>query len=524
MNRFVYLDNNATTKVSEQVRDAVQEYLDLQFGNPSSLYQHGAKVKTAINEARENCVKLVNCASENLIFTSGGSEGNCTAFNSAIHQFQTRKRIVTTKVEHSSILEYCKLLENRGYEVVYLDVDSDCHISATQLEKAVNNNTCLVAIQYANNEVGTIILTDEILRKVKELKQKYGFMFHIDAVQVLGKLNIDIAKCGADFVSFSGHKVHCPKGIGMLYVADKQNFVPLITGHQEFGLRGGTENVLGIVAMGESCKNIFKNLNDNNSKILEVHNYLEECLNKIGGLNINCEKAERILNTTSVTFDWCDGNNMMFALEKYGICVSTGSACNSESSEPSYVLTSMGVKNPQNTIRISIDETTTMSQVDYFINHLKEYREEKMRTNKNMIGGGYLLEDDKILTNEQVEILKKIDVCMLATASAKGVPHCTMVEPSRFERGRIILPVIQMVVSKQNVAENPNVFLHFYEVNPSDPLNSTQYKISATATLETKGELFEEIKHFEETERLPEGLKVSGIIVAKLLKMEKCVG
>lgn len=147
-----------------------------------------------------------------------------------------------------------------------------------------------------------------------------------------------------------------------------------------------------------------------------------------------------------------------------------------------------------------------------------------MMINKNIMGGGYLLRDDKILTNEQVEILKKIDVCMLATASAKGVPHCTMVEPSRFERGRIILPVIQMVVSMQNVTENPNIFLHFYEVNPSDPLNSTQYKISATATLETSGELYDEIKHFEESERLPEGFKVRGIIVAKLLKMEKCVG
>lgn len=146
-----------------------------------------------------------------------------------------------------------------------------------------------------------------------------------------------------------------------------------------------------------------------------------------------------------------------------------------------------------------------------------------MTTNK-INGGGSLLRDNKILTNQQVEILKKIDVCMLATASAKGVPHCTMVEPSRFENGRIIIPVIQMVVSKQNVAENPNIFLHFYEVNPSDPLNSTQYKISAVATLETQGKLFEEIKNYEETERLPEGLKVSGIIVANLLEINKFVG
>ncbi len=377
MNRFVYLDNNATTKVSESIRNMLNDYLDLQFGNPSSLYQHGVKIKQKIVESRESCAKLLNCSSKNLIFTSGGSESNCSAFNSAVHQNSNKKKIVTTKVEHSSILEYCKLLEKQGYEIVYLNVDENCNLDCKQLEKVIDNNTCLVSIQLVNNEVGTIVLNDDVLKEIKHLREKYNFLFHVDCVQGLGKMMIDTAKYDADFMSFSGHKIHCPKGIGLLYVKDCASFVPLIAGHQEFNHRGGTENVLGIIALGESCEYILQNFNDITSKIKETHDYLEKCLRKIKGVVVNCEKTQRVFNTTSISFDFYDGNQMMFALEKYGICVSTGSACNSESSEPSYVLISMGIKYPQNTIRVSIDENTTISQINYFIEHLKEIKEKR---------------------------------------------------------------------------------------------------------------------------------------------------
>lgn len=372
MNRFVYLDNNATTKLSAIVQEKIKPYLDLQFGNPSSLYAHGKKIKQAISVARENFANLVNCDSENLIFTSGGSESNCAAFNSAINQYPRNKKIITTKVEHSSILEYCKMLEKKGYQIIYLDVDKNCKIDVKQLESEVDDKTCLVSIQFANNEVGTIIVDDKVVKAISELKKKYKFLLHIDCVQGLGKTNIDIKNLNADFASFSGHKIHCPKGIGALYIKDTKHFTPLIAGHQEFGLRGGTENVIGIVALGEACSYIKNNLKEINSKLQEIHNYLESEIKKIGGLNINCEKAKRISNTTSITFSKFNGNQMMFELEKYGICVSTGSACNSESSEPSYVLTSMGIKNPQNTIRVSVDENTTKSQIDHFINSLNE--------------------------------------------------------------------------------------------------------------------------------------------------------
>ena len=372
MNRFVYLDNNATTKIASHIKEKLQPYLDLQYGNPSSIYGHGVKVRKAVEEAREHCANLIKCKPNNLIFTSGGSESNCSAFNSAINQYPNKKKIITTKVEHSSILEYCELLKKKGYEIVYIDVDMNCNINLKQLEKELDNNTCIVSIQLANNEVGTIVLTDEVVRKINQLKQKYDFLLHIDCVQGLGKIDIDTTKYDADFMSFSGHKIHCPKGIGLLYIKDTKQFTPLIAGHQEFNLRGGTENVLGIVAIGESCKYINENFVEIQTKIKEINNYLEQQLSTIKDITINCKMTTRIPNTTSITFNSIAGNQMMFKLENVGICVSTGSACNSESSEPSYVLRSMGINNPQNTIRISVDENTTKSQIDYFIYHLKD--------------------------------------------------------------------------------------------------------------------------------------------------------
>lgn len=372
MNRFVYLDNNATTKIEEKVREKMLPFLDLQFGNPSSLYQHGVKVKKELEQARKSCASFVGCEVENLLFTSSGSEANCTAINSAVCQFPNKRKIITTKVEHSSILEYCQLLKTRGFEVTFLDVDENCQVDLKQLEKELDESVAVVSIQFANNEVGTILQSNELLDVLKEKRKQFDFIYHVDCVQGLGKTKIDVKTLCADFVSFSGHKIHAPKGIGMLYVKDVKNFTPLIAGHQEHGLRGGTENVLGIVALGEACRQLSQVLDEKISNMQKIQKYLEDELKKIGKLKINCVKGKRLPNTTSVTFDDIEGNKLMFKLEKFGICVSTGSACNSESSEPSYVLTSMGLTNPQNTIRVSIDGDTSISQIDYFIKNLKE--------------------------------------------------------------------------------------------------------------------------------------------------------
>ena len=372
MNRFVYLDNNATTKVNDEIQQKLMPYLNLQFGNPSSLYFHGKKIKDDIVVARTNVAKLIGCNKNQVIFTSGGSEANCSAFNSAVNLFNKKKKIITTKVEHASILEYCKLLKLKGYEIVLLNVDSKGQIDLNQLENSVDNNTAIVSIQYANNETGIVVNNTKLTELILKLKEKFNFVYHIDCVQGLGKSNINVKKLGCDMASFSGHKLHALKGVGCLYVKNPTEFVPLIAGHQENNLRGGTENVLGILSFGFSCEHIKNNLKENLLKLKQTQTYLENKLKSFKGLTINGVKVKRLNNTTSISFENYSGNDIMFMLEKFGVCVSTGSACNSESSEPSYVLTSMGLKRPQNTVRISFDENTTLSQIDYFLEKLKQ--------------------------------------------------------------------------------------------------------------------------------------------------------
>lgn len=371
MNRFVYLDNNATTKLSERVREKITPYLNLQFGNPSNLYNFGKQVKQEINLAREEIAKFINCKSDDIIFTSGGSEGNCAAINSAIRQYPNKKKIITTKVEHASILEYCKLLERQGYNIVYLDVDSKGQLGLQSLEKELDENVACVSTQFANNETGIIFDIDKIKNIIEKKKKLYNFVWHIDCVQALAKIPLDMQTLNADICSFSGHKIHAPKGCGFMYVKQPNTFVPLIAGHQENNLRGGTENVIGILAMGESIKEISENFDKNLNIIINLHSYLEEELEKIKGISINGKKSPRLQNTTSAVFENKNGNELMFALERYGICVSTGSACNSQSSEPSYVLKAMNLTKPENVVRISISEMTTKSQIDYFVENLK---------------------------------------------------------------------------------------------------------------------------------------------------------
>ena len=370
MNRFVYLDNNATTKLSERVKEKIKPYLDLQFGNPSNLYNFGKQVKQEINNAREEVAKFINCKAENIIFTSGGSEGNCAAINSAIKQLPNKKKIITTKVEHASILEYCKLLEKQGYNVVYLNVNNKGELDLGSLEKELDENVACVSIQFANNETGIIFDIEKIKKIIEAKKKQFDFVWHMDCVQALSKVPLDMQMLNADICSFSGHKIHAPKGCGFMYIKQPNTFIPLIAGHQENNLRGGTENVIGILAIGESIKEIRENFDKNLNTMIKIHGYLEEELEKIKCITINAKSSPRLQNTTSITFSNTNGNEIMFALERYGICVSTGSACNSQSSEPSYVLRAMNLTKPENVVRISINEITTKSQIDYFIENL----------------------------------------------------------------------------------------------------------------------------------------------------------
>lgn len=371
MNRFVYLDNNSTTKLSQNVKDKIMPYLDLQFGNPSNIYNFGKQVKQEIDNAREEISKFINCKSENIVFTSGGSEGNCAAINSAIKQFSNKKKIITTKVEHASILEYCKLLEKQGYYVVYLNVNKKGELDLLSLEKELDQNVACVSTQFANNETGIIFDIEKIRAIIESKRRLYNFVWHIDCVQALSKISLDMQVLNADICTFSGHKIHAPKGVGFMYIKQTNTFIPLIAGHQENNLRGGTENVIGILAIGESIKETRENFDKNLNTMKNIHGYLEEELEKIQGITINAKTSPRLQNTTSITFENINGNVVTFALERYGICVSTGSACNSQSSEPSYVLKAMNMTRPENVVRISINEMTTKSQIDYFIENLK---------------------------------------------------------------------------------------------------------------------------------------------------------
>ena len=371
MNRFVYLENNATTKLSERVKEKIKPYLNLQFGNPSNLYNFGKQVKQEITNAREEIAKFINCKAENVIFTSGGSEGNCAAINSAIKQFPNKKKIITTKIEHASILEYCRLLEQQNYNVVFLGVDSNGQLDLAGLEKEIDKDVACVSTQFANNETGIIFDIEKIKQIIEAKKKRFDFVWHIDCVQALSKIPLDMQMLNADICSFSGHKIHAPKGCGFMYIKQPNEFIPLIAGHQENNLRGGTENVIGILAIGQSIKEISENFDKNLNTMINIHGYLEEELEKIKGITINAKTSPRLQNTTSITFENINGNEVMFALERYGVCVSTGSACNSQSSEPSYVLRAMNLTKPENVIRISISEMTTKSQIDYFIENLK---------------------------------------------------------------------------------------------------------------------------------------------------------
>lgn len=373
MNRFVYLDNNATTSISSEIYEEIKPFLTLQYGNPSSPYGFGRKVREEIIKARENIAKLITAKSKQIVFNSGATEGNCSAINSGIKNFPNKKKIITTTVEHSSILEYCKLLAKSGYEVAYIPVDENGNLNLNKLEKEIDKNTAVVSIQYANNETGVVLDISGINKLISKKKKEYDFMFCMDMVQALGKRKVDVAKLKVDLASFSGHKIHALKGSGFMYVREPNKFIPMITGHQENNLRGGTENVCGIVALGKAAELLFNNETEI-SVIQELRNYLEEEVEKLFPLCvINGKRADRLCNTTSLSFTNTSGNELMFALEKEGICVSTGSACNSESSEPSHVLVAMRVKYPANTIRISLSNSTTKGEIDYLIQSLKKY-------------------------------------------------------------------------------------------------------------------------------------------------------
>lgn len=368
MNQKIYLDNNATTKVDNEVLNSMLPYLKEEYGNPSSTYSFGKKIKDEVNKARNNVARLINADPNNIIFTSCGSESNVAAIMSSIKINPNKKHIITTKVEHASIMETMNHLEKQGYSITFLNVDNNGRLDLKELKKSITDDTCLISVMMANNEIGNIYPIKEIAK----IAHENGIIFHCDAVQAIGKTKIDVIDLDVDLLSISGHKINAPKGIGVLYIKDSEIFTPLIFGHQEKNRRGGTENVPYIIGLGKATELI---LNDNFNKEKEIENlrnYMEnEIKNNIEDVIIYGDIQNRIPNTSSIAFKGIKADELMSILESFNIYVSTGSACNSEIALPSHVLTACNADlDNYSPIRISLGKYNTKEEIDEFVKRL----------------------------------------------------------------------------------------------------------------------------------------------------------
>jgi cysteine desulfurase len=362
MNAVIYLDNNATTKVDPEVLEAMLPYLTEFYGNPSSMHSFGGQVGKTLKQARSQVANLLGAEASEIIFTSCGTEGNNTAIRSALAAQPNRTHLITTEVEHACVLNLFKQLERQGYTVTYLSVNHKGQLDLMELEAALTGNTALVSTMYANNETGTIFPVEQVGALAKE----YGATFHVDAVQVAGKLPLNLKTSTIDMMTISGHKLHAPKGVGALYVRRGFRFRPLLVGgHQERGRRAGTENVASIIGLGKAAELAQLHF-AHGSHEQKLRDRLEKGLLTIPDTEINGDRKNRLPNTTNIGFKYIEGEAILFSLSQYGICASSGSACTSGSLEPSHVLRAMGLPYTilHGSIRFSLSRYTTAAEVD----------------------------------------------------------------------------------------------------------------------------------------------------------------
>jgi len=363
----IYLDHNATTPVPPEVFEAMRPYFTEQWGNPSSSYKFGSKLKTVIETARAQVAELIGAQSRDVIFTSCATESNNAAIHAALKANPGKRHIVTSAVEHSSVLNYCMALEKDGYRVTYLPVDRDGLLKLADLENETTDQTAVVSLMWANNETGVLFPVKEIA----DFCRSRGVLYHCDAVQAAGKVEIDVSRDGgmqADYISLAGHKFHAPKGVGALYVRRKAPFSPLIHGgHQERNLRGGTENVPLIVGMGKAAELARKHLPGYEKKVRPLRNALEVgILSSITNTELNGDKTQRLANTTNITFHGIESEALLILLDQEGICASSGSACLADSEEPSHVVKAMKPESAasRQMIRFSLGLENTLEDVD----------------------------------------------------------------------------------------------------------------------------------------------------------------
>lgn len=336
---MIYLDYNATTPVLPKVVEAMMPYFSKEWGNPSSSYKFGSKLKTVIETAREQVADLIGAHPQEVIFTSCATESNNAAIHAALKAHPDKRHIVTSAVEHSSVLNYCMALQKEGYRVTYLPVDRDGLLKLADLENAVTDETAVVSLMWANNETGVLFPVKEIA----EICRSRGVLYHCDAVQAAGKIPIDVRTIPIDYLSLTGHKFHAPKGIGALYVRRKTPISPYVHGgHQERNLRGGTESVPLIVGMGKAAELARKHLPAYDKKVRPLRDMLEEgILESIPNTELNGHETQRLANTSNVTFHGIESEALLILLDQEGVCASSGSACLAESDEPSHVVKAM---------------------------------------------------------------------------------------------------------------------------------------------------------------------------------------
>ena len=368
MEKLIYLDNNATTCVDEKVIEEMLPFFKTEYANPSSMYEFAKPAGRALKEARVKIRDLFNAANEKeIIFTSCGSESANQAIRGVLNMNKNKRHIITTKVEHPAVLNLYQALEKQGYSVDYIGVNSNGELDLEQLASSINSDTALVSVMYANNETGVIYPIEKISEIIKT--KNPNTKFFVDGVQAAGKIPIDVQQLGVDLMGISGHKFHAPKGVGALYINSKTVLTPLIIGgHQERGLRAGTENVPFIVGMGKAAELAIDNLKYEMTEVKRLRDKLEaNILKNVFNARLNTGVANRVPNTTNIGFEYIEGELILLHLSDLGICASSGSACTSGSLEPSHVLRAMGVPFTaiHGSIRFSLSKFTTESEIDY---------------------------------------------------------------------------------------------------------------------------------------------------------------
>ncbi len=367
---MLYFDNSATTKTDSRVVDTMMPYITNNFGNASSIYSIGRQSRSAIENARSQVSKALNCSASEIYFTSGGTESDNLAIMGIANAYKKNgNHIITSTIEHPAVLNTLERLKKQGFDITYIDVDKNGIIDVDKLENSITSKTILITIMFANNEIGTI----QPIEKIGKIAKAHKIVFHTDAVQAIGHIDIDVNKLNIDSLSLSGHKIYGPKGIGALYIRKGVKCDPLILGgHQERDHRAGTENVAGIVGLGKA----IELLNDlDNELISQLRDHtLYRITNEISGVTVNGSMEHRLPNNINVSIDGISGDALLFNLDLKGICASSGSACSSGSLEPSHVLTAIGVpeKLAKSSLRITLGKYNTLEECDFLVDVLKE--------------------------------------------------------------------------------------------------------------------------------------------------------